>query len=161
MNNFNFEEFTYDDMMPFNNITLPNMDMLQNPSNHQMNSSNMQTANLATPNQAYVQGNLFNNLYQGYKNYRPFPLVARNEQEQAFLNYSQLAFAAHEVNLYLDNYPNDRSMIRLYNDYREATLEARRAYEQQYGPITVMSDTLNNFPWLWQEQNFPWDEGGM
>jgi len=157
MNKFNFEEFVYDDMMPFNNVTLSNMDMF----NNQQIKNDMQTASLANPEQGFMQGNMFNNIYLGYKNYQPKKLIAKNEKEREFLSLSQLAFAAHEINLYLDNFPDDRSMIRLYNDYRTRLIDVKNKYEQKYGPLTVMSDTLNNFPWLWQSENFPWDEGGM
>lgn len=78
-----------------------------------------------------------------------------------FLNFAELAFAAHEINLYLDNFPNDRSMIRLFNDYRTMSTQALRAYEEKYGPITLASEQLNQTPWMWEQLDFPWDEGGM
>lgn len=166
MNNYNDEKFGYSDMMSINNLMLPDVSLMfdeKTPAIPRPNATNeeAQLASIATPTQGYVQGNLFNNLYQGYKNYRPFPLQARNEQERMFLQYSELAFAAHELNLFLDNYPNNTKAIRLFNQYREASNQALNAYEEKYGPITITSNTLNQTPWTWATQNFPWDKGGM
>ncbi len=165
MNNYNDENFGYSDMMSMNNLMLPNVPLMFDEKTPAIprpnNTEQAQLASLATPTQGYIQGNLFNNLYQGYKNYRPFPLTPRNEQEKMFLQYSELAFAAHELNLFLDNYPNNTNAIRLFNQYRDASNQALNAYEKKYGPITITSDTLNQTPWMWSTQAFPWDKGGM
>ena len=30
-------------------------------------------------------------------------------------------------------------------------------YESKYGPITLDSDSLNSYPWSWNDMPWPWD----
>lgn len=163
-NNFDYLGNNLVDMMPLN-MNIPNNTIQNiNTTNNKMNPNNtgVQTNNqLSTPQEGYIRGNLFPNLYNQYKNYRPQTLNPQNEQERMFFYYSQLVFAAHELNLYLDNFPNDRNVIRMFNDYRTMANQALRAYEEKFGPLTINSEQLNTFPWMWEQLNFPWDEGGM
>ena len=112
--------------------------------------------NLYGPYEGFTKGNLFRDLYQQYKNYQPARLTPRSEQEELLLNVDQLTFAAHELNLYLDVYPEDRMMIDLFNQYRTMANQAIQTYENQYGPITVNSDALTRTPWAWESDVWPW-----
>ena len=49
--------------------------------------------NLYTPEEGYNKGNLFADLYVGYKNYQPARLQANNEKDALFLEMSRYAFA--------------------------------------------------------------------
>ena len=124
------------------------------------NNTNMNNSNqsLVTPTEGYNRGNMFANLYDQYKNYRPENLRASNEQERLFLEISRTSFAAHELNLYLDIYPNDVSMIKLFNDYREKCEQLTKEYEQKYGPLSVKSDSLNQTPFMWEKSPWPWED---
>ena len=128
----------------------------QNDQNSNMNAN----LNLYSPEEAYRKGNLFSDLYSQYKNYKPANLVANNDQAKLFLEMSQNAFAAHELNLYLDLHPDDNSMLALFNDYRRRTEVLKQEYENKYGPISIGSDVLVNSPSLWEEMAWPW-EGGI
>ena len=68
--------------------------------------------------EGYIKGNLFPDLYDQYLNYQPAKLIPNNEQAELLLNVNQTTFAAHELKLYLDIYPNDTNMIQLYNEYQ-------------------------------------------
>ena len=114
--------------------------------------------NLFSPYEGFNKGNLFRDLYDPYKNYVPNNLEPKTEQEQYLLNLAQLQFAAHELNLYLDVHPEDEAMIRLFNEYREASNKALMEYERRYGPITITSDILKVVPWAWTSINFPWED---
>ena len=124
------------------------------------NNSNMNNFNqsLVIPTEGYNRGNMFANLYDQYKNYRPETLRASNEQERLFLEISRAHFAAHELNLYLDIYPNDVSMIKLFNDYREKCEQLTKEYEQKYGPLSIKSDSLNQTPFMWEKSPWPWED---
>ncbi len=168
MNYYDERDNVNSNMMPFDRQTFsqPAVNMNQNNNSNINNPNGIQPSNnspvaLLTPQEAFIRGNLFGNLYQQYKNYKPAVLTANNEQQRMYLNYAQLAFAAHELNLYLDNYPDDRTIVRLFNDYRTMANQALRAYEEKFGPITITSEQLNQFPWMWEQLNFPWDEGGI
>lgn len=145
-NNFRYDDYRFSDMEMLN----------QNQILPMQNDSTNQTANLAEPYQAFVQGNLFNNLYQGYKNYRPAQIVPNNEQAELLLNVDQLCFAAHELNLYLDNYPNDQRMIQLFNKYQSMANMATQEYEKKYGPLSVTFLSEPN-QFSWEAYSWPWE----
>lgn len=167
MNNYNEQGYVYPDMTSLMNVTFPNNNF-QNIENYTrpgsgagQNQSMTLPANLYDNQEGFIKGNLFANLYNQYKNYRPMPLNATNEQERLYLNLSSLSFAAHELNLYLDNYPNDAQMIKLFNTYQQLAEKAMKEYEAKYGPLSMASNALNSYPWAWTQTKFPWDEGGM
>ena len=68
-----------------------------------------------------------------------------------------MAFAAHEINLYLDLNPDDVSMITLFNDYRKKANELRTQYESKYGPLNLASDSLDQTPFMWEKNTWPWE----
>ena len=144
----------------FNNYGFPDMNTITNMFLNPNNQNNTSNQNLADAYEGFLRGNLFNNLYKQYKNYRPARLVPNNEQAELLLNVNQLSFAAHELNLYLDINPNDTNMIRLFNQYQEMANEAVKKYESKYGPLTVnaLSDT-NNFSW--EAYSWPWEKEEM
>lgn len=114
--------------------------------------------NLFSPYEGFSKGNLFRDLYDPYKNYKPVNVEPKSEQEQYLLNLAQLSFAAHELNLYLDVYPKDEEKIHLFNKYREEANKAMMEYERRFGPLTLTSDMLKVVPWAWTMINFPWED---
>ena len=139
--------YNYDEYLTSNYLrnTTPNMNN---------NSS------LYTPEEGYNRGNLFADLYEGYKNYKPIKLVAKNEQGKLFLELSRMAFAAHELNLYLDLNPEDETMLSLFNDYRMRTNQLMMEYEKKYGPLTISSDSLSS-SFTWVKNSWPWEGGNL
>lgn len=114
--------------------------------------------NLTTPKDGFIKGNAFSDLYIGYKDYKPYQLTASNEKDNLYLELSSIWFMMHDVNLYLDIYPDDKSMLRLFNDYRNSYNKLLNKYEELYGPLTITSDAFegaNNF--IWEEQSWPWE----
>ena len=65
----------------------------------------------------FKRGNLFNNLYDEYKNYKPQELKANNEKEDLLLQIDEQRFAMIEMNLYLDLYPNNKEALNRFNTY--------------------------------------------
>ena len=114
-----------------------------------------------TEREGYLRGNMFRNLYNQYKNYEPAILRPTNEQEEMFLRMSEKEFAAHDLNLYLDLYPNDGNALDLFNKYRKEANKLMMEYEEKYGPILISSDSLNTSPFLWQALIFPWNMEGL
>lgn len=146
MNDFNM--LNQSDLLPKQNMNMP-----QNPASMNMPNPNF---NLYTPQEAYDKGNLFANLYKQYKNYRPATLRANNERERMFLEFSRIAFAAHELNLFLDNYPDNSSMLRLFHDYSNRAEMLKEEYEKKYGPLTVSSSN-DTTPFQWVKESWPWE----
>ena len=144
MNNYNyFNEF---------NETFPN----QNFSNFnitQQNNNNM----LFGPYEGFIKGNMFKNIYEQYKNYQPIQLIPKNEQEEALLNLNQMQFAMHELNLYLDVFPNDTNAMTQFISFRNNYNRLLMDYENKYGAINVNSTVLNTTPFGWSTTPWPWN----
>lgn len=117
----------------------------------------MNNVQLYEPKEGYEKGNLFPGLYEQYKNYMPSPLMASSDQQRMYLEFSIFAFAAHELNLYLDVYPNNSQMIQVFNDYRKKADMLKQEYEKKYGPINISSDSLLESPFTWVEESWPWE----
>ncbi len=114
---------------------------------------------LYTPDAGFTVGNLFPDLYKPYKNYKPKELIPKNDKEKLLIEIDRNAFAAHELNLYLDLNPDNEEMLMLFNDYRKESRKLIDEYEEKYGPLTLQSNTLENNPFLWEELDFPFVGG--
>jgi len=115
----------------------------------------------ANPNEVYdvyggfIRGNMFPDLYNTYKVNKPFEIQPMNEQAELLTYLDAYCFAAHDLNLYLDNNPNDRDMIRLFAEYTNKANQIQREYEQKYGPLFV--DASTTYPWAWNDSPWPWE----
>lgn len=159
MNNNGFNGFGYPDMNFVNNMLMPSNinnqnNMINDYSN--INNNNMNNDILLGAYDGYIKGNLYNNLYNQYKSYKPTRLSPNNEQAELLLNVDQTTFAAHELKLYLDIYPNDTNMINLYNEYQRIANEQIVAYERKYGPILSNTESTNN-NFSWEAYSWPWE----
>ena len=112
---------------------------------------------LATPYVGLVRGNMFNELYQGYKNYRPRELRASNDKEKLMLDIMMYSNAIQDLNLYLDLHPEDRDVINLRGRYLDMYKNSVNKYESRYGALTLKSDATKKTPWDWDKNNFPWE----
>lgn len=149
MNNFDLE--SYLNGMFFNT---QNKNKLTKNNTH---IADNQTITLFGPYEGFIKGNLYSNLYNPYENYTPTQLTPNNQYEEDLLNLNQMQFAVHEINLFLDNYPNDNNMLNLYNKYKESYLNLLQEFENRYGPVMVSSDVLNTTPWAWNNEPWPWE----
>ena len=122
-------------------------------SNSNMNSQK----ELYEPYQGFIRGNMFPNLYNQYKITRPYEVEPMNEQAELLTYIDALTFATHDLNLYLDNYPNDQQMIQKFNEYRMQANKAIEQYENAYGPIFVNSNANSVTPWAWDNRPWPWE----
>lgn len=109
------------------------------------------------PMVGFERGNLFDTLYTPYKNYRPIKINPANEKEYLMYQIQVYSFALNELGLYLDNFPNDATMIKLRNEYLKAYNESYIQYENKYGALSLGSPTLNKTPWQW-DSAFPWEK---
>lgn len=128
-----------------------------NNMNINMNTNKNYQQNLYEPYQGFIRGNLFPNLYDPYKISRPFEVEPMNEQAELLTYIDSLTFAAHELNLYLDIYPNDQQMIQKFNEYRNEANKAIQQYENAYGPLLINSDANKVTPWAWDNRPWPWE----
>lgn len=131
--------------------------------NYVNNFNGMQTKNNnsvsydAEPYKAFIRGNLFNNLYESYKNYNTDELNPTNQQDYSLLLVQIYDFVAHELALYLDVNPTDNNAIKLRNDYISMYKEALAQYESTFGPLDLGSQMLDASPWAWDSKIWPWE----
>lgn len=152
MNNYEFDYLNYITNVPNNMNYNPNQTI--SPTHLTKPKTNNQ---LLSPTEGWLRGNLFKNLYEPYKNYKPANIEAKNEKEALLYQVMQYKFALIELNLYLDNYPNDQELINLYNKYLNIEKQMCDKYESLYGPLTLDSNYLNKNTWVWKNSPWPWE----
>ncbi|MBV4420543.1 spore coat protein CotJB [Clostridium tyrobutyricum] len=69
----------------------------------------------------------------------------------------QLEFAALDLNLYLDNFPNNREALSAYNKYTEKLICMKEEYEDNYGLLTNFGSGTSQYPWSWVNEPWPWE----
>jgi len=135
----------------YDNFSENNNNLNNQPVNYNLNQ------NLYEPYQGFIRGNMFSNLYDEYKINRPFDIEPMNNQAELLTYIDALTFATHDLNLYLDNYPNDQQMIQIFNNYRLEVNKAIETYENQYGPLFISSNANAQIPWAWDNNPWPWE----
>lgn len=103
----------------------------------------------------FIRGNMFPDLYNGYKIPKPFEIKPMNEQAELLTCLDAYSFAAHDINLYLDTNPDDHDMLNLYKMYAEEAEKVTNEYENKYGPLNVHGS--KTCPWAWNESPWPWE----
>ena len=166
MNEYGFDCMNYINNIPSNMIHMVNK-INVSKSNDNMDMFNKFKINKEVsmiyknetlePYEGFIKGNLFKNLYDPYKNYKPQQLNANNEREALLYQVMQYKFALIELNLYLDTNPNDKEAIELFNKYQRMEKQMCKQYESMYGPLTIDSEYLNNNNWVWNNSPWPWE----
>ena len=128
--------------------------MYNQPSYNQVSNQ----TNLYNPYNGFIRGNMFPELYNTYKVNQPFEIKPMNEQADMLTYIDALGFATIDLNLYLDNFPDDKKALELFNQYRSLKEEYMKEYEKKYGPILLSSDCLNTYPWIWSIGPWPWEK---
>lgn len=113
---------------------------------------------VTNPVNGFNRGNMFNNIYDGYKNYN-YKVMVKGERDTLLLNIQILAFALNDLKIYLDLYPTDKECINLYNKYNEELQRYKNTFENKYGPITADGVKYQN-EFTWIKNPWPWDKGG-
>jgi hypothetical protein len=103
--------------------------------------------------EGFNRGNMFDNLYSPYK-YQA-DIKPSNKQNSLLTSIQMYSFAAHEMNLYLDLYPNDIQAIGLFNQYQDEANRLTKKYENEYGKICL--DINESYAWEWINRPWPWE----
>ena len=115
---------------------------------------NKNTLDLFNPYEGYLAGNIFKNQYIPYKNYKVRKVNITSEQGEMLFNIANYCFLAHDMNLYLDVFPNNQEALDKFNEYRNKASELTMKYERKYGPLEVSDvDTKTPFNWV---NKWPW-----
>lgn len=168
-------EYRFDYMNYINNISLDKMNKENYNVNHSkktneykeqildfykdydMNKTKKNDDQILVPYQGFIRGNMFDSLYDLYKNYKPKELDPSTERETLLYQLMQYKFALKDLNLYLDTNPNDKNAIELFNKYLKIEKQTSDKYEKMYGPLVVNSDNVNDNSWEWVNSPWPWE----
>lgn len=77
-----------------------------------------------------------------------------SEREKMLRKLSAVEFAAHELHVYLDTHPNDKSAGAALKKYEGQSRRLREEFESRFGPLTA-SDEGNR--WAWIADPWPWN----
>ncbi|MBR3505181.1 MAG: spore coat protein CotJB [Clostridia bacterium] len=78
-------------------------------------------------------------------------------RERALYDVQTHAFAAKEIQLFLDTHPDNGEAAETLARETRLEREATRAYEEAYGPITL-SAAVRTGRYLWTEGPWPWEK---
>ena len=166
----NYSSYNLDDilvrtfMMPAvmpNEYTNMNMLPKTNAEIYMNNNNNNLSYNskFLNPEEGFLKGNMERGTYEPYRNMTYIKPNITNERDMMLYKIQQMAFAAHDINLYLDTHPNDANSISLYNKYNMETKRLTNEYERKYGPIDLSDDEgLGMTPWSWINEPWPWNK---
>lgn len=149
-------------VMPKNSNNITQMNMLNNVQNGIQNNNNLNMVNSSkflSPQEGFLRGNMEISSYIPYKNMTYLRPSINNEKMRDLYKLQEMAFAAHDLNLYLDTHPNDSNAIRLYNEYNKKAQMLNDTYERKYGPVDLSdNEGLSMTPWKWIKEPWPWNE---
>ena len=85
----------------------------------------------------------------------------RNVVNNALAELQSLEFVVVELGLCLDTHSDDKEAFELLQQYTALEAEARKKYEEKYGPL-LRSSVANSSRYNWLEGQWPWNypEGG-
>lgn len=125
--------------------------------NNYYNYDNTQiNTNKFDPYVGFIRGNLFNELYAPYKNYKPAEINPLTEKDYLMTMIQIYGLALNDLDLYLDLHPNDNNLILLRTEYLNKYNEFKNSYELKYSALDLSSPTLTKSPWGW-DSSFPWE----
>ncbi|MBP2032237.1 spore coat protein JB [Clostridium algifaecis] len=71
----------------------------------------------------------------------------------------KLKFATVDLNLYLDNFPDNQKALCAYNDYTNQLILLKKEYEKRYGILTNFGTSASDYPWSFINEPWPWESG--
>lgn len=118
-------------------------------------NQNINPNNLYDFYEGFIRGNMFPDLYDGYKINKPFNIIPQSEKENLMAYINAYSFSAHDLNLYLDINPDDQNMLEAFKYFTNEANKYIKEYENKFGTICVNDST---YPWSWNNSPWPWEE---
>lgn len=69
-----------------------------------------------------------------------------------------LDFLAIDLHLYLNTHPNDQDALIKYNKVIALAAEARKKYEEVFGPLYSFRSPSQEQEWSWLSEYSPWEK---
>ena len=126
-------------------------------NNYNQPNYNQNNVSLYEPYEGFIRGNMFKDLYNKYKTNEPIKIVPKNKQAEILTTIYCLELAIIDLGMYLDTHPNDKEILERFNMYRKDYNEYTYEYQKQYGPLTIYSESLNDYPYAWINSPWPWE----
>lgn len=82
-----------------------------------------------------------------------------SERSELLGKIRELEFAAVELNLYLDNFPENQQALASYNTFTCELMKLKKEYEMKYGVLTNFGYAESQMPWTWVNEPWPWEIG--
>ncbi len=79
-----------------------------------------------------------------------------NDRQKLLKKVQMYSFAVTDAALFLDTHPDCAEALAYYNKYKKLCEEAKKQYEQAYGPLCIESEQ-NDARWAWVDSPFPWE----
>ena len=71
----------------------------------------------------------------------------------------EVEFAAVDLNLFLDNHPENQQALDEYNKFVRELRGLKEKYVEEYGPLTNFGYCESKYPWMWVNEPWPWESG--
>lgn len=84
--------------------------------------------------------------------------MASMTRAEQIIKIQELGFACVDLNLYLDNHPDDKNAVSIYNSLSKQYESAICAYEKKYGPLLNFGHGTSACPWQWIDEPWPWEK---
>lgn len=162
-NNFNYNANIYQSNN--NQTNSPNNKELINKLNKQAGNNmnfnkpnyvqNINQNDLYEVYAGFIRGNMFKDLYNSYKETKPYEVKPINKQAEMLTYIYAYSFATLDLNLYLDTHPYDVNILNIYKTLTNELNKIQTNYEQEYGPIYV--NNAEKKPWTWNNSPWPWE----
>lgn len=148
----NYEYSPYYDFSNYQHHYMPNRKNISIDNNKQIN-----LPEIVNLEEGLTRGNMFRNLYSPWKNYKEYIERPTKEKDKLLLDIQMLSFAIIDLSIYLDMYPNDKQCLDYFNQYRNKCIDVTKEYEKKYGPLSLSSYELENYPFNWINEPWPWE----
>ncbi len=110
---------------------------------------------LYEPTEGFIKGNMFENEYKPYKNYRPCMPKTTCEKTAKLYKIMELEFVINDLNLWLDIHPNDKKVFECLKIAIEKLCILENDYVKEYGPIKITDNIFDKNLWV---KNWPWEK---
>jgi len=77
--------------------------------------------------------------------------------ENLLKKLQELEFAAVELNLYLDNHPENKNALADFNIISKELMQVKKMYEKEMGPLINFGFSDSQYPWGWVDEPWPWE----
>lgn len=107
-------------------------------------------------NEGFLKGNMFDNIYDPYKNMTYIKPKVNNKKDELLFKIMEYNFAIIDYSLYLDVNPDDEMILNKYKDASKMLEDLCNKYEQKYGPLEINNANYDKYEWI--NSPWPWDK---